>query len=223
MHARARRRRHDAGGRGDRLDRVGPRPAARAARDLAQARQRGRAPDLLLAAPRPVGQARGDRRPGWPTTSSSRRRRDAAGWPAIAATCTRSCLRRRCATSPAELEGRSFDACVSSNRTCEVALQQVTGRSYESFVLALEAADSRLAEAMPGGSGPPAGLCDTCRHQQLVPNRRGSVFSLCLRSRTEPDRFPRYPRLPVSQCDGYEPTEAAADPGRARCSRPGPE
>jgi D-lactate dehydrogenase len=37
-----------------------------------------------------------------------------------------------------ELEGRSFDACVSSNRTCEVALQQVTGRSYESFVLALE-------------------------------------------------------------------------------------
>jgi D-lactate dehydrogenase len=38
-----------------------------------------------------------------------------------------------------ELEGRSFDACVSSNRTCEVALQQVTGRSYESFVLALEA------------------------------------------------------------------------------------
>src|SRR5690242_21604219 len=38
-----------------------------------------------------------------------------------------------------ELDGRSFDACVSSNRTCEVALQQVTGRSYESFVLALEA------------------------------------------------------------------------------------
>ncbi|MGZ4223712.1 MAG: FAD-binding and (Fe-S)-binding domain-containing protein [Solirubrobacteraceae bacterium] len=38
-----------------------------------------------------------------------------------------------------ELEGRSFDACVSSNRTCEVALRQVTGRSYESFVLALEA------------------------------------------------------------------------------------
>ncbi|MGZ4183460.1 MAG: FAD-binding and (Fe-S)-binding domain-containing protein [Solirubrobacteraceae bacterium] len=38
-----------------------------------------------------------------------------------------------------ELDGRSFDACVSSNRSCEVALHQVTGRSYESFVLALEA------------------------------------------------------------------------------------
>ena len=52
------------GDRGDRLDRVGPRPAARAARGLAQARQRCRAPDLLLAAPRSVGQARGDRRRG---------------------------------------------------------------------------------------------------------------------------------------------------------------
>jgi D-lactate dehydrogenase len=37
-----------------------------------------------------------------------------------------------------ELDGRSFDACVSSNRTCEIALQQVTGRPYASFVIALE-------------------------------------------------------------------------------------
>jgi D-lactate dehydrogenase len=37
-----------------------------------------------------------------------------------------------------ELEGRSFDACLSSNRTCEVALHQVTGRDYQSFVLTLE-------------------------------------------------------------------------------------
>jgi hypothetical protein len=50
----------------------------------------------------------------------------------------------------------------------------------------------------------PAGLCDSCRHQQLVRNTRGSVFSLCRRSRTEPDRFPRYPRLPVIRCDGHE-------------------
>ena len=38
-----------------------------------------------------------------------------------------------------ELAGRSFDACVSSNRTCEVALHEVTGRPYASFVQALEA------------------------------------------------------------------------------------
>ena len=47
-------------------------------------------------------------------------------------------------------------------------------------------------------------LCDACRHQQLVRNTRGSVFSLCLRHKTEPDRFPRYPRLPVTRCEGYE-------------------
>jgi hypothetical protein len=64
-------------------------------------------------------------------------------------------------------------------------------------------------------SRPPAGLCDSCRHQELIGNTRGSVFSLCVRSRTEPDRFVRYPRLPVSACPGYErrpspPTEATA-------------
>jgi hypothetical protein len=50
----------------------------------------------------------------------------------------------------------------------------------------------------------------------VVRNTRGSVFSLCRRSRTEPDRFPRYPRLPVLRCEGYErrgegATEAGAD------------
>jgi D-lactate dehydrogenase len=37
-----------------------------------------------------------------------------------------------------ELAGQSFDACVSSNRTCEIALHQVIGRPYESFLLTLE-------------------------------------------------------------------------------------
>jgi hypothetical protein len=52
-----------------------------------------------------------------------------------------------------------------------------------------------------------AGLCDTCRCQQVVRNTRGSVFSLCLRSKDEPDRYPKYPRLPVVRCDGYEPRD----------------
>jgi D-lactate dehydrogenase len=38
----------------------------------------------------------------------------------------------------AELGEARFDACLSSNRTCEIALDQVTGRPYQSFVLALE-------------------------------------------------------------------------------------
>jgi hypothetical protein len=60
---------------------------------------------------------------------------------------------------------------------------------------------------------PPAGLCNLCRHQQVVPNTRGSVFSLCRRSKTDPS-FPRYPRLPVVECRGFEPLEAATDVSR---------
>ena len=48
-----------------------------------------------------------------------------------------------------------------------------------------------------------AGLCDTCAHQRIVKNTRGSRFSLCGRSKDEPDRFPRYPRTPVTACPGY--------------------
>jgi hypothetical protein len=49
-----------------------------------------------------------------------------------------------------------------------------------------------------------AGLCDTCVHQQVVRNTRGSVFSLCLRSRTDP-AYPKYPPVPVLACPGHEP------------------
>jgi hypothetical protein len=48
-----------------------------------------------------------------------------------------------------------------------------------------------------------AGLCDTCIHQKIVRSGRGSVFSLCLRHRTD-ERFPKYPRIPVERCPGYE-------------------
>ena len=60
--------------------------------------------------------------------------------------------------------------------------------------------------------GPATGLCDSCRHQRIIRNTRGSVFSLCERSRTDP-AYPRYPRLPVLECAGYEVGERAG-PGR---------
>jgi hypothetical protein len=57
---------------------------------------------------------------------------------------------------------------------------------------------------MPSPSpGARAGLCDTCSYQQEVRNTRGSTFSLCLRSRSDPE-YLRYPRLPVLACQGYE-------------------
>jgi hypothetical protein len=54
------------------------------------------------------------------------------------------------------------------------------------------------------------GLCDSCAFQQIVRNTRGSVFSLCRRSREDPE-FPRYPRVPVRECRGHEPRQAADD------------
>jgi hypothetical protein len=53
----------------------------------------------------------------------------------------------------------------------------------------------------------PAGLCDSCTHQKLIGNTRGSTFSLCLKAR-EDDAFPKYPRLPVVECPGYAPDAA---------------
>ena len=58
-----------------------------------------------------------------------------------------------------------------------------------------------------------AGLCETCRHQRVVRNTRGSAFSLCERSSTDP-RFPKYPRLPVTRCAGYEEKRSAKADGQ---------
>lgn len=55
------------------------------------------------------------------------------------------------------------------------------------------------------------GLCDACVHQRLVRTGRGSVFSLCERSRTD-DRYPKYPRVPVVACPGFTPRPAHEGP-----------
>ena len=36
----------------------------------------------------------------------------------------------------------------------------------------------------------------------MIRNTRGSVFSMCELSKTDP-RYPKYPRLPVKECRGY--------------------
>jgi hypothetical protein len=48
------------------------------------------------------------------------------------------------------------------------------------------------------------GLCVDCQFMRQIESDRGSVFYLCERSATDPG-FPKYPRLPVAQCRGYEP------------------
>ena len=47
------------------------------------------------------------------------------------------------------------------------------------------------------------GLCLHCRHARIVISRAESRFYLCKRFRTDP-AYPKYPRLPVLQCGGYE-------------------
>jgi hypothetical protein len=47
------------------------------------------------------------------------------------------------------------------------------------------------------------GLCADCRHMRPIRSDKGSIFFLCGRAATEPE-FPKYPRLPVLRCAGYE-------------------
>lgn len=47
------------------------------------------------------------------------------------------------------------------------------------------------------------GLCADCVHARRMESDRGSVFWRCELSATDP-RFPKYPRLPVLECDGYK-------------------
>jgi hypothetical protein len=57
------------------------------------------------------------------------------------------------------------------------------------------------------------GLCATCANAKVITSDRGSTFYSCLLAKTDP-RFPRYPRLPVISCIGYD--EKACTPSTPR-------
>ncbi len=52
-------------------------------------------------------------------------------------------------------------------------------------------------------NGPGPGLCAVCRHVHRNETRKGTVYWRCTRAATDP-RFPKYPRLPVLTCPGFE-------------------
>lgn len=60
-------------------------------------------------------------------------------------------------------------------------------------------------------SAPDFGLCAACAHQRVVRTGRGSRFSMCERSFTDP-RYPKYPRMPVGRCPGFTPRPAPEPP-----------
>jgi len=51
------------------------------------------------------------------------------------------------------------------------------------------------------------GLCSDCRYMRQIESERGSTFYRCERWVLNPN-FPKYPRLPVIECPGYEPMMA---------------
>ncbi|WP_321476050.1 hypothetical protein [uncultured Paludibaculum sp.] len=55
------------------------------------------------------------------------------------------------------------------------------------------------------------GLCETCVWVRRIANDRGSVFLLCRRALTDPS-YPKYPRLPVLRCLGFEPVPPPPTP-----------
>jgi len=57
------------------------------------------------------------------------------------------------------------------------------------------------------------GHSDSSIHRQPVPNTRGSVLTLCPRSRQDPANPPN-PRLPVLECAGHEPRPELRQEGR---------
>ena len=61
--------------------------------------------------------------------------------------------------------------------------------------------DTRASDAV--------GQCRDCLHHRVTGNRKGSRFYLCGLAKADP-RYPKYPQLPVIECEGYEP--GGADP-----------
>jgi hypothetical protein len=55
------------------------------------------------------------------------------------------------------------------------------------------------------------GLCFTCRHASRIVSAHGSTFYLCTWSKVDP-AFPRYPRLPVSSCTAFTPSDDPPQP-----------
>ena len=54
--------------------------------------------------------------------------------------------------------------------------------------------------------GAEPGLCEACRHAKLNETRRGTAYLRCTRAAWDV-ALSRYPRLPATQCEGYERRE----------------
>jgi hypothetical protein len=65
-----------------------------------------------------------------------------------------------------------------------------------------------MTDERPGAAGwaklgGPAGLCQGCQHAKLNETNRGTAYLRCTRAAWD-ERLPRYPRLPVTECPGFD-------------------
>jgi hypothetical protein len=65
--------------------------------------------------------------------------------------------------------------------------------------------DQPTSDAWPKLGAAP-GLCATCTHAKLNETHRGTVYLRCTRAVWD-ETLPRYPRLPVTDCTGYDRAE----------------
>jgi hypothetical protein len=100
-------------------------------------------------------------------------------------------------TRATDLPGLKYSTCEEIETVClsKPLPHPTSGRHKLNYYL-------RMAKSLnipPSGIG----LCADCQHMRLIKSDRGATFYFCQRSATDP-KFPKYPRLPVLECSGYE-------------------
>jgi len=81
-------------------------------------------------------------------------------------------------------------------------------RLANATVSALRYALSVTAEASSNIDRARIGLCVDCTHARKIESSRGSKFYFCGLSLTN-ENFPKYPRLPVLECEGFSAKSSA--------------
>jgi hypothetical protein len=90
--------------------------------------------------------------------------------------------------------------CGSSGRFA--AREQSRETDHQSFE---DEAYPRIVNEQKEEAASRIGLCSNCRFMRAIKSDRGAIFYLCRLSATNAN-FPKYPRLPVRQCPGYDPS-----------------
>jgi hypothetical protein len=90
--------------------------------------------------------------------------------------------------------------------SCRNSRHRLSGRAKLDWLLLATMNDGFVPKSQPNNIG----LCADCLHMRQIKSDRGSLFYMCQLSATD-EKFPKYPRLPVLRCSGYQPSASKAD------------